>query len=196
VRKEGYYWVEFHDYGDIDAVLFKDGVWVREDPLADADITVLSDTIAFPMAEELAGHAARLTRLAQEIWDEDGADPRWDGVHIDGAYWVKRDGMPPELARSFEGGWTAYNWPNPDGQWYALPGEPLPPVLFGPVDKPRGRHYRSRFLQELLAHENRQERQAEADARKPAHKAKAARVKAGKAKAGNAEVAPPKAQLH
>ena len=54
--------------------------------------------------------------------------------------------MPPELAHSFEGGWTPYNWPNPDGQWHVLPGEPLSPVLFGLVDKLLDRHRRSRFL--------------------------------------------------
>ena len=57
-------------------MLFKDGVWVSEDPLAEADVRILSEAITFPTPEQLAGHAARLTRLAQRIWDEYGADPR------------------------------------------------------------------------------------------------------------------------
>ena len=177
MREDGYYWCEIHEFGSIDVVAYKDGAWVKDWPVREADVSVIGEALALPADRELAGHAGRLARLARAIFEEDGADPRWDGVHIDGAYWIRRDGHEPELALSIEGGWCSYLRPLPGYDWEVLPGGAAPPVLFGPLDRPGGRHRRGTYLATLLEHERRQARSAEAGpTAKSSRKPKAPRV--------------------
>jgi hypothetical protein len=162
VRKNGYYWVEFLEFGAIDAVLFKDGTWRMEDPITDAALRVIGDALPLPTPEEIAGHPERLKRIVKQIWTETGADPRWDGIHVDGAYWVKRKRGKIELARSYEGGWGPYDWSDPPSMWEILPGGKAPPVLFGPLENPGGWNRGSRFFNELVAGEQQRARDIEA----------------------------------
>jgi len=165
VRKNGYYWVEFLEFGAIDAVLYKDGTWRMEDPITDAEVRVIGDALTLPTLEQIAGHAERLKQIAQQIWTESGADPRWDGIHVDGAYWVQRAGCPIELARGYEGGWGPYDWSDPPSMWEILPGGKAPPVLFGPLENPGGWNRGSRFFNALVAGE--QQRAGEIEAGLP-----------------------------
>ena len=177
MRKNGYYWCEVHEFGSIDVVAYHDGGWVKHWVINEGDVTVISKPLALPTAAEIAGHAARLARIGQEIFEEDGADPRWDGVHVDGAYWIKRDGYEPEIALSMEGGWCSYLLGLPGYDWEIYPGKPPPNVLFGPLDKPGGRHRQSTYLATLLEYERQQELAAEeAKAVKSRRKAKAAKT--------------------
>ena len=70
MRKNGYYWVEFLEFGAIDAVLFKDGTWRMEDPITDAALRVIGDALPLPTPEEIAGHPERLKRIVKQIWTE------------------------------------------------------------------------------------------------------------------------------
>jgi hypothetical protein len=163
VRKNGYYWVEFLKFGAIDAVLFKDGTWRMEDPITDAELRVIGEALPLPTPEEIAQHPERLKQIAELIWTESGADPRWDGIHVDGAYWVRRKKRGPiELARSYEGGWGPYDWSDPPSMWEILPGGKAPPVLFGPLENPGGWNRGSRFFNELVAGEQQRARDVEA----------------------------------
>ena len=88
---------------------------------------------------------------------------RWDGIHVDGAYWVKRKRGKIELARSYEGGWGPYDWSDPPSMWEILPGGEAPPVLFGPLENPGGWNRGSRFYNELIAGEQLRALDVEAD---------------------------------
>lgn len=162
MRKNGYYWVEFLEFGAIDAVLFKDGAWRMEDTITDAELRVIGNALPLPTPKQIAGHAERLKRIAEQIWAETGADPRWDGIHVDGAYWVERKGGAIELARSYEGGWGPYDWSDPPSMWEVLPGGKAPPVLFGPLENPGGWSRGSRFFDELVADEQQRAQDIEA----------------------------------
>ncbi len=176
MRENGYYWCEVHEFGSIDVVAYHDGRWIKDWVINEEDVTVISEPLAIPTLAELTGHTDRLARIGLEIFAEDGADPRWDGVHVDGAYWIKRDGYKPEIALSLEGGWCSYLLGLPGYDWEIYPGKPPPNVLFGPLDKPGGRHRQSTYLATLLEYGRQQEAAAaKANAVKPRRKAKTAK---------------------
>ena len=130
----------------------KNGTWEYQQPLLEADVKVLGGPFPLPTPEEIAGHAERLARIVKEIWDECGADPRWDRTHVDGAYWVRRKRHKKiELARFCEGMWATFDWSDEAKMWEIVRGAGEPPtVLFGPLDKPGGWNRISPFAQRLI----------------------------------------------
>ena len=79
MRKNGYYWVEFLEFGAIDAVLFKDGAWRMENPITDAELRVIGDALSLPTPEQIAGHAERLKQYRAADLDRRAA-PILDGM--------------------------------------------------------------------------------------------------------------------
>lgn len=151
MRKTGYYWVQFHDYGSVRAVLWKNRAWRYDERVTEADLTVVSGPIPIPSPEEISSHNTRLATIVQDDWQLVGCDPRRDGRHVDGVYWAKWPGHRPCLVQLYETGWWELEWYDGAPVWeMGVEDAECPPIIFGPLDQPLGRHRISEFAQGLI----------------------------------------------
>ena len=117
MRKAGYYWVQFHDYGAVRAVRWKNRAWHYDHDVTDADLKVMDGPLLPPSVEDLARQPEHLARVVAADWEHVGCDPRRDGHHVDGTYWVSFRGKKPVLAELFEDYWMSVDRTDGEFAW-------------------------------------------------------------------------------
>ena len=157
MRKAGYYWVQFHDYGAVRAVRWKNRAWHYDHDVTDADLKVMDGPLLPPSVEDLARQPEHLARVVAADWEHVGCDPRRDGHHVDGTYWVSFRGKKPVLAELFEDYWMSVDRTDGEFAWDGPLTEIQPTILFGPLDRPLGRHRITPFVQGLIDNINAQQ---------------------------------------